>query len=101
LPRSKLRRERRTGLLRHRSHRLVPPLRLLRRSHITQREGGRFALPAADQIRTRHQLEDCKSAGLDDPAATTAYRRRSHRIDEPCRFWHKADIMIALTNVRF
>jgi putative tryptophan/tyrosine transport system substrate-binding protein len=64
-------------------------------------------LPSAtDEIRVRHQPSNCAIARHRDSGRAARHRRRGDRIEDFCRtarfrFWHKADMVMALSDVRF
>ena len=56
----------------------IPTGRGFCRPDIEGREAGRFADPAADEVRADHQPQDRESAWDHDPAIVAAARRRRH-----------------------
>src|SRR5262249_49849675 len=67
---------------RRRSHRYLPPRRILRRPDLEGRQSWRSSPAGADQVRTGDQSEDCQHTGTHCAADAARTGRRGDRISE-------------------
>src|SRR5262249_2265952 len=63
-----------------RSLRQFPALSFLRRSHLEGSQAGRSSRSAANEVRTGHQSQDCKSARPHNSRQTAGSRQRGDRM---------------------
>ena len=103
---ARIRRRRRPDELRRQHGRPIPAIRHLRGPDSQGRQARGPAVPAADQVRAHHQPQDRQGARSHCSADHANDRRRGDRVAETIaaahdRCWHKADMPMAPSNVRF
>jgi len=75
---------------------------LAARSHPQEREAGRSAGPGAKKVRADHQSQNRQGVGPYRAAIASRQCQRGDRVRRlNVRYWHKADIALVPTNVRF
>jgi ABC transporter substrate binding protein len=72
----------RSDFRRRRSHRYLPPRRILRRPDLEGRQSRRSSPAGADQVRTGDQSEDCQHTGTHCAADAARTGRRGDRMRE-------------------